>query len=125
MLEAEGKFALLMQDQHEILKDHDAAYFEVLSKPSAGGELGDARRMMLTKLALHLPLAYKLRAVDAWGKYFPWNDELLLFRLDAWRESKHPDLALAEKDLSDYLDQNDLREDDLRKTMQARANGSL
>ena len=124
LAEAERILTLLIQHHRDALTDDSPAFFEVLSKPSAGGELGDGRAFILSILARHLPLPYKLRAVDAWGKFFPWNDALLLFRLDAWREAKHPDLPLAEKDFKDYLKQNNLREEDLRNAVQASAAGS-
>jgi len=115
LVEAEARLTLLIQDHQAALIDDYPAFFEILSKPAASGTLGDSRSLMLTNLARHLPLKYKLRAVDAWGKFFPWNDRLLLFRLDAWREARHPDLSLAEKEFRDYLKQNGLLEDDLRK----------
>jgi len=123
MAEAEKNLTLLIEHHFAAFTDDCPAFFEVLSKPSAGGELGDSRAFILTILARHLPLPYKLRAVDAWGKFFPWNDALLLFRLDAWREARHSGLPLAEKEFGDFLKQNNLREEDLRNAVQASAAG--
>lgn len=120
MRDAESKFNVMLLEHNEALKDDYAAFFEVLSRPSASGALGDNQRSMLTEMSRDLPLAYKLRAVESWGSSYPWNDELLLFRLDAWREAKHPSLVLADKEFKAYLRQNDLREDEVRKLFRKR-----
>jgi len=78
-------------------------YFEVLSRPLASGALTDRHRALMTRIAVHLPLDYQLRTVEAWGEHYPWNEEMLTFRLHVWEQSGHPQLDLARGELRRFL----------------------
>ncbi len=80
-------------------------YFEIAATPHAYSAVSDTQLQLMMLLSTDLPLEYKVRAAEAWGKTPPWDESILGFREKIFREASHPDLAQAKADLAFYLRQ--------------------
>jgi spermidine synthase len=100
---------ILLQSPPDQVKDQLVEFFEIASKPLAFAALSDSQRQLLHTLSKHLPHEYQVRAAESWGPHFPWNEELLLFRVKAFRDAGHPELQRAETELRRFLRQSGRR----------------
>lgn len=81
-------------------------WFEIASTPLSFAGVVDDQRDLLVALSQSMPADYKVRAAESWGPHYPWDEGLLRFRADAFRETSHPQAAHATRELERFLRQN-------------------
>lgn len=57
------------------------------------------------EMALHLPVAKQLKAVESLGQPYPWEGRALVLRANAFMQSDHRDFPIALEEMNRFLDQ--------------------
>lgn len=85
------------------IENEAAEVFDLLETPFSVRLLEERRLAALAFLAENLSTGHKIRAIEAWGPRFPWSENLLLFRMNAYRQAGDPRLDRAEADYRLFL----------------------
>lgn len=75
-----------------------ARYFEATNAPLSFAALTDGQRRVLVSLSMPMPQSYKVRAAEAWGDHPEWDEQVLRFRRDIFKQTAHRGYAQAERD---------------------------